>query len=94
MTMNLLDFCDFIFSNLCSIVHTLCTTVVITFIVWLATTVVNALVAIKTLTAKTAEATCISVWNDLIKFKELVIFATDSTFNSLTFRHWDLTEFD
>ena len=85
---NVLNFGDFfLVSRLWSIVHTFCTTVVTTFIVWLATAVVNFLAAMKILTAKIAPSKCISVRNVLIKFKELVAFATDSTFDGLAFRH-------
>ena len=85
---NVLNFDDFfLVSMLWSIVHTFCTTVVTTFIVWLATAVVNFLAAMEILTAKIAPSKCISVRNVLIKFKELVAFATDSTFDGLAFRH-------
>ena len=92
--MNVLNFGDFFLSRLWSIIHTFCTTVVTTFLVWLATAIVNVLVPIKILTAKIAEAICTSVRNELIKFKKLVAFVTDSTFDGLAFRHWDLTKFD
>ena len=86
--MNVLNFGDFyLVSRLWSIVHTFFTTVVTTFIVWLATAVVNFLAAMKILTAKIAPSKCNSVRNVLIKFKELVAFATDSTFDGLAFRH-------
>ena len=85
--MNVLNFGDFFLSRFWSIIHTFCTTVVTTFLVWLATAIVNVIVAIKILTAKIAEAICTSVRNELIKFKKLVAFVTDSTFDGLAFRH-------